>query len=62
MANLTEADLEDFVFYQHNETESLNSDSDDDLDQDLILSMDETDIVKNLNLQRKLKRIFSRVH
>ena len=28
MANFTEADLEDFVFYQDNETESLNSDSD----------------------------------
>ena len=35
MANLTEADLEDFVFYQDNETESLNSDSDDDLAEDV---------------------------
>ena len=28
MAYLTEADLDDFAFYQDNETESLNSDSD----------------------------------
>jgi hypothetical protein len=62
MANFTVADLLDFVFHQDNKTESLDSDSDDDLDEDLIFEMDETDIVKNLNLQRKLKIIFSRVH
>ena len=48
MANLTEADLEDFVFYQDNETESLNSDSDDDLAEDVEFEMDENDIVKHL--------------
>ena len=37
MANFTEssADLEDFVFYQDNKIESLNSDFDDNLDDNL---------------------------
>ena len=48
MANFTEADLEDFVFYQDNETESLNSDSDDDLAEDVEFEIYENDIVKHL--------------
>jgi hypothetical protein len=48
MANLTEADLEDFVFYQDNETESLNSDSDDYLAEDVEFQINENDIVKHL--------------
>jgi hypothetical protein len=47
MANLTEADLEDFVFYQDNETESLNSDSDDYLAEDVEFQIYENDIVKH---------------
>ena len=48
MANFTEADLEDFVFYQDNETESLNSDSDDYLAEDVEFQIYENDIVKHL--------------
>ena len=47
MANLTEADLEDFVFYQDNETESLNSDSDNYLAEDIEFQIYENDIVKH---------------
>ena len=57
MAYFTEADLEDFVFYQDNETDSLNSDSDDDLAEDVEFEMDENDIVKHLKLTEELKRI-----
>ena len=48
MANLTEADLEGFVFYQDNETERLNSDSDDYLAEDVEFRIYENDIVKHL--------------
>jgi hypothetical protein len=60
MANFTEADLEDFVFYQDNETESLNSDSDDDLAEDVEFEMDENDIVKHLKFTEETKENFER--
>ena len=60
MADFTEADLEDFVFYQDNETESLNSDSDDDLAEDVEFEMDENYIVKHLKFTEETKENFER--
>ncbi len=60
MANLTEADLEDFVLYQDNETESLNSDSDNYLAEDVEFEMDENDIVKHLKFTEETKENFER--
>ena len=57
MANLTEADLEDFVFYQDNETESLNSDSDDYLAEDVEFQIYENDIVKHLKFTEEINII-----
>ena len=57
MANLTEADLENFVFYQDNETESLNSDSDDYLAEDVEFQIYENDIVKHLKFTEEINII-----
>ena len=57
MANLTEADLEDFVFYQDNETESFNSHSDDDLAEDVEFEIYENDIVKHLKFTEEINII-----
>ena len=46
MPNFTDDELEDLVYYQDNETENFNSDSDDELGEGLILEIQ--------NLQRKL--------
>jgi hypothetical protein len=53
MAYLTEADLDDFAFYQDNETESLNSDSDDYLAEDVEFQIYENNIVKHLKFSEE---------
>jgi hypothetical protein len=58
MANFTEAELDDFVFYQVNEIENLNSYSDDDLDEDLVFEIDKNDIVKKLKFTEKTEENF----
>ena len=52
MPNFTDDELEDLVYYQDNETENFNSDSNDDLGEDLILEIE--------HLQRKPKRMLTR--
>ena len=56
--NFTEAELDDFVFYQVNEIENLNSYSDDDLDEDLVFEIDKNDIVKKLKFTEKTEENF----
>ena len=60
MPNFTDEKLEDLVYYQDNETENYNSDSDDDLGEDLILEMDKTDMIQNIKFTKETKRILTR--
>ena len=60
MPNFTYEELEDLLFYQEIKTENFNldSDSDDELGEDLIHEMNETDMIQNLKFTEETKGNF----
>ena len=62
MPNFTYEELEDLLFYQEIKTENFNlaSDSDDELGEDLIHEMNETDMIKNLKLTEETNENFDK--